>query len=245
MRTTLRLRATTCFALVPVPVIRLPSAPSLRETPLARAMRHSNEPEPGHVTRLLARAREGDADALDDLFPLVYETLKRISRRQLGRGTPPSTLSTTELVHETYMKLVPGTEVDWEDRHHFYSVAARAMRQVLVDRARRRMADKRGGNRKRVTLTDRHLTFRMRLPELLGLDEALNRLEDRSERLVRVVELRFFGGLTAREVAEVLDVSSRTVERDWTKARLFLHRELYPNAGNPAANGSDRLTGTT
>lgn len=200
----------------------------------------TEDPAPGHVTRLLLRAREGDAEALDELFPLVYERLKRISRRQLRRGGAPLTLDTTGLVHETYLKLVPGTEVSWEDRAHFFSVAARAMRQVLIDRARRRAADKRGGDRKRVTLADRHLSFRMPLDRLLALDQALGRLEARSERLGMVVELRFFGGMTSAEVARVLDVSTRTVERDWTKARLFLHRELFPeeaqDAGGPASD---------
>lgn len=199
-------------------------------------------PDPGRVTRLLARAREGDAEALDELFPLVYETLKGISRRQLRSRGAGCTLSTTELVHEAYFKLVPGTGVEWRDRKHFHAVAARAMRQVLVDRARRRTADKRGGDRTRVTLTDRHLKFRMRLDELVALDEALERLEARNERLGKVVELRFFGGMTAGEAAEVLGVSTRTVERDWTKARLFLHRELYPN-GASEADGSDSRPG--
>lgn len=203
-------------------------------------MRHSDEPEPGRVTRLLARARQGDDDALHELFPLVYETLKRISRGQLRSRGGECTLCTTELVHEAYMKLVPGTGVDWGDRGHFYSVAARAMRQVLVDHARRRTAEKRGGERKRVTLTDRHLKFRMPLIELVALDEALDRLETRSQRLGKVVELRFFGGLTTREVADHLDVSTRTVQRDWTKARLFLHREVYPNGGADANGGDPR-----
>jgi len=203
----------------------------------------SGNTEPGEVTRLLARAREGDEGALDALFPLVYQTLKRISRRQLRKGGGPPTLCTTELVHEAYMKLVPGTGIEWGDRKHFYSVAARAMRQVLVDRARRRMAEKRGGERTRVPLTDRHLELRMPLVELVALDEALDRLETRSERLGKVVELRFFGGLTTRELADVLDVSPRTVERDWTKARLFLHRELHPDGGVGAGEGPDSLAG--
>lgn len=197
--------------------------------------RGAQDSEPGRVTRLLARAREGDPEAFDELFPMIYETLKGISRRQLRDRGVSSTLDTTGLVHETYMKLFPGTEVDWENRAHFFSVTARAMRQVLVDRARRRRAEKRGGDRKRVTLTDRHLQFRVDLDELLALDQALDRLETASERLGRVVELRFFGGMTSAEVGEVLDVSTRTVERDWTKARLFLHRELYPDR-DPDAN---------
>lgn len=201
----------------------------------------ARDPEPGQVTRLLLRAREGDTGALDEFFPLVYETLRRISRAQL-RGSPSPTLDTAGLVHEAYMKLLPGTDVAWEDRAHFFSVAARAMRQVLVDRARRRAASKRGGDRKRVPLADRHLRFRMPLDDLLAVEEALTRLEARNERLGKVVELRFFGGLTTSETAEILDVSTRTVQRDWTKARLFLHRELHPD-GRSEAEGSDPRCG--
>lgn len=202
-------------------------------------MAHSaQDSERGEVTRILARASEGDTSALDELFPLVYETLKRISRRQLRGPGAAATLDTTDLVHEAYVKLVPGTDVEWQDRTHFFSVAARGMRQVLIDRARRRSAEKRGGDRRRVTLVERHLRFRMPLDELLALDEALHRLEARSQRQAEVVELRFFGGMSTAEVAAALDVSTRTVERDWTKARLFLHRELYPD-DSPEANGSN------
>lgn len=188
----------------------------------------SETPEPGQVTSLLHAMRKGDRAAFDRLLPLVYDTLKQISRRQLRGRRPGVELRTTELVHETYLKLADQGEADWEDRAHFYAVAARAMRQVLVDEARRRGALKRGGDRRRVTLTGRHLRFRMRPVEILALDEALDRLDALNERQRRVVELRFFAGLSEREIAGTLDVSTRTVERDWVKARLFLHRELHP-----------------
>lgn len=185
-------------------------------------------PEPGRITRLLEAMREGDPSAFDRLLPLVYDVLKDISRRQLRRGWDDAELRTTELVHETYLKMADQDRAGWEDRAHFYAVAARAMRQVLVDEARRQGAAKRGGDRRRVTLTGRHLRFRMRPVEILALDEALDRLDALNERQRRVVELRFFAGLTEREIAGTLDVSTRTIERDWVKARLFLHRELHP-----------------
>jgi len=165
--------------------------------------------------------------------PLVYQTLKRISRRQLRTRGGTSTLDTTDLVHEAYLKLTSRAPVDWRDRTHFYSVAARAMRQVLVDHARKRGARKRGGDRRRVPLTEETVGAVEDVDDLLALDEAMERLETRSRRLAKVVELRFFGGMTMAEVARTLGVSTRTVERDWTKARLILHRELFPDVSPP------------
>lgn len=188
---------------------------------------------PGEITRLLQDVRDGDTAAFDRLLPLVYESLKDISRRQLRRRGGDAELRTTELVHETYLKMAGQDWADWRDRAHFYSVAARAMRQILVDHARRVGAAKRGGDRRRVTLAGRHLRVRMRPVEVLALDEALDELDARSQRLRRVVELRFFGGMAEREIAAALGVSTRTVERDWVKARLFLHRRLHPD-GEPA-----------
>lgn len=185
--------------------------------------------ETGAVTELLHKVRHGDSAAFDRLVPLVYDRLKQIARRQLRRRGFGLTLSTTELVHETYLKMVPQMPVDWEDRTHFFGVAARAMRQVLVDYARKQNAQKRGGDWQRISLTTPHLAFEMRIEELLALDQALDTLDELNARLRKVVELRFFGGMTTKEIAEVLDVSTRTVERDWVKAKLFLHRELYPD----------------
>lgn len=188
-------------------------------------------PSPGEITRLLREVRGGDRSAFDRLLPLVYDSLREISRRQLRRRGGDVELRTTELVHETYLKMAGQGWADWEDRTHFFAVAARAMRQILVDHARRRGAAKRGGDRRPVTLKGRHVQFRIRPVELLAIDEALDRLDALNERLRRVVELRFFGGMTEREVAAALDVSTRTVERDWVKARLFLHRQLHPEGG--------------
>lgn len=185
--------------------------------------------EAAAITDLLHKVGNGNAGAFDRLLPLVYDRLKQIARRQLRRRGFGLTLSTTELVHETYLKMVSQVPVDLEDRAHFFGVAARAMRQVLVDHARKQNAQKRGGNWQRITLTGAQVSFELRIDELLALDQALDKLDAMNERQRKVVEYRFFGGMTEKEVADVLDVSTRTVERDWVKARLFLHRELYPD----------------
>lgn len=182
---------------------------------------------PADVTQLLHDAREGDARAFDRLWPLVYDELKRIAQAQLRGERPGHTLYTTGLVHEAYLKLADGPEVAWQSRAHFFSIAARAMRQILIDYARRRNAEKRGGDRDRTTLTSKHLPFEVRLDELIALDDALDRLDALDERLRRVVEMRFFGGMTEKEVGEVLGLSARTVQRDWAKARAWLYSELY------------------
>lgn len=180
---------------------------------------------PGRVTRLLRAAREGDRAALDRLLPVVYDELRGLAAYQLRRERSGHTLHATALVHEAYMKLAGGGSVPARDRAHFLSIAARAMRQVLVDYARRRQAEKRGGGWHRTTLGEGDQAVEFRPAELLALDRALETLEERQRR---VVELRFFGGLEETEIAEALDVSARTVRRDWVKARAWLYRELYP-----------------
>ena len=162
----------------------------------------------------------------DGLYPLVYDELKRLAHRHLrARGGTP-TISTTELVHETFLKLDGGGAAAWDGRAHFFGTASRAMRQVLVDFARRRQTAKRGGALRRVSLSDVAGTLDVQLDEILALDVALQQLDAVDDRLRRVVELRFFAGLPVRDVAETLGVTTRTVERDWLKARLFLLREL-------------------
>jgi len=156
---------------------------------------------------------------------VVYEELKRIAHGHLRANAHP-TLSTTELVHEAYLKLGRGPDSGWEGRAHFFGAAVRAMRQVLVDFARRRKAAKRGGALRRVSLGEADGALDMQIDEILALDSALVQLDAVNERLRRIVELRFFGGLGQDEVAAMLGVTTRTVERDWTKARLFLMREL-------------------
>lgn len=167
----------------------------------------------------------------DDLYRLAYDELKRMARHHLRVGEQSATLSTTELVHESFLKLRAGSASDWKGRAHFFGAASRAMRQVLVDFARRRRAEKHGGGVTRVSLTDGDAALQIELDEILALDAALDRLAAMDERLRQIVELRFFGGFSEREVSELLGVTTRTVERNWLKARLFLLRELRPPVG--------------
>jgi RNA polymerase sigma-70 factor (ECF subfamily) len=182
-------------------------------------------PADDDVTALLLAWREGEAGALDRLFPLVYAELRRIARRQLARERAGHTLDTIALVNEAYLKLVDQPRVHWQDRAHFLRVAAWAMRQVLVDHARRHQAMRRGGDLDRVPL-DEEVALAEREDRLLALDDALEGLAAVDERLSRVVECRYFGGLTEAETAEALGVTSRTVRRDWVKARKWLSLEL-------------------
>lgn len=186
------------------------------------------ENQPGKITRLLQDVKAGDSEAFDRLMPLVYDELQEIARRQLRGERSNHTLDTSALTHEVYLKLVDQSQVDWKNRAHFFDLAARAMRQILIDYARKRNAEKRGGDWTRTTLSTRNLRVDVQMGELLGLDEGLRRLQKMDERASRVVELRFFGGMTEDAVAEVLDVSTRTVQRDWRKARAWLYKELYP-----------------
>jgi RNA polymerase sigma factor (TIGR02999 family) len=178
------------------------------------------------ITQLLLDAREGGAAALDRLFPIVYERLRDIAHAHLGRDGTGRTVSTTALVHEAYLKLVDAERVQWQDRNHFFSLASRAMRQILIDYARRHSASRRGGELHRVDLDDVQIAVVERAATLLALDEALTRLAAFSPRLAQVVELRFFGGLTEEEAAKVLGVTDRTVRREWIKARGWLQQEL-------------------
>ena len=178
----------------------------------------------GDVTQLLQAVREGDSRALDRLVPLVYEELRDLARRELYRERQGHTLHATALVHEAYLKLA-GSGMPASDRAHFLAIASRAMRQVLVDHARRRKAVKRGGEMVCTTLTDGGARVEVRPDELIALDEALEQLDPRQRQ---IVEFRFFAGMEEREVAEVLGVSDRTVRREWVKARAWLYRAMYP-----------------
>ncbi|MCA9726854.1 MAG: sigma-70 family RNA polymerase sigma factor [Candidatus Eisenbacteria bacterium] len=180
------------------------------------------------MTRLLHELRDGSRTALDQIFPQVYAELRAIAQRELGREHQRRTIEATALVHEAYCKLVDQAKVDWQDRNHFFAVAARAMRQALVDAARERLAQKRGGDWERVTFSGVGPGFEIPLRELVALDRALDRLEQMEPRLRQVVELRYFAGLTAEETASVLEVTERTVQRDWIKARAWLYKEIYP-----------------
>lgn len=159
-------------------------------------------------------------------MPLVYEELKRIAHNHLRAERHDHTLDTTALVHETYLRLVDQTRVQWQDRAHFFAVASTLMRRILVDYARRHGRAKRGGERRRVPLDATQLSVEDEVERLVALDDALRRLASLDERLCRVVECRFFGGLTEEETAEVLHVTTRTVERYWAKAKALLYMEL-------------------
>jgi RNA polymerase sigma factor (TIGR02999 family) len=183
-------------------------------------------PADGHeITSALATMRSGDRSAFDQLLPLVYEMLRRMARRHLGDRVD-HTLGATGLVHEAWLKLVDTSRGDWTDRAHFFRVASIAMRQILIGYARARARGRRGGSFKRVTLGDDTASTEDRATALVELDEALERLASLDERLVRVVECRFFAGLSEEETAAALGVTERTVRRDWVKARALLHELL-------------------
>lgn len=182
--------------------------------------------EPGDVTELLQSISDGSANAADLLFPRVYDELKHIAAVRLRSERAGHTLSSTALVHEAYMKLVNQDRVVWQNRAHFFAVAARAMRRVLLDHAIARKAEKRGGGAPMVTLGSDSVAQESNVEDVIAVDEALSRLAELDERQARVVELRFFGGMKLEEIAEVLDVSLASVNRDWRLARAFLTNEL-------------------
>jgi RNA polymerase sigma factor (TIGR02999 family) len=177
------------------------------------------------VSALLADLRAGRREALDEMLPIVYQELRRTARREL-RQRPNDTLSATALVNELYLKLAGAARADWRDRAHFLAVSAIAMRHILVDRARRRTAGKRGGRDGAITLHDHLAAERDEAESLLELHDALDRLAAVDDRLARVVECRFFGGMTEPETARALGVTERTVARDWVKARGWLYQRL-------------------
>jgi RNA polymerase sigma-70 factor (ECF subfamily) len=193
---------------------------------------------PAPVTQLLRRWQEGDRTALDLLIPLVYDELHRIASRYLAREWREGALQTTALVNEAYLKLVDQRQVDWQNRAQFFAIAAQLIRRILVDDARRRLREKRGGDAPRVSLEDG-----MGLPapegggvdaiDVIAVDRALQRLESTDAGLAKVVELRFFSGMTVEETASVLQVSAATIKRDWAVAKAFLYRELTGGTPQP------------
>ncbi len=174
---------------------------------------------------MLVGVRAGDQSALNKLLPLVYDELRNIASSYLSREHSRGTIQTSDLVHEAYIRLADA-DVSWQNRAHFFGIAARSMRQILVDYARRRNAEKRGGGMTRVTLNDSVLVMDEDFSRMLMLDDALLRLEQVDARLCKVVELRYFSGLTVEETAEVLSVSMRTVENDWNLAKAWLFRTM-------------------
>jgi RNA polymerase sigma factor (TIGR02999 family) len=183
------------------------------------------------ITQLLLQLSLGRREALDRLIPMVYEELRSLAHLQLRRERPGHTLNTSALVNEAYLKLINVREVQWRDRAHFFAMSARLMRRVLIDYARARKRDKRGGDVVVVTLEDAMGITGDRADDLVALDDALARLEAISERQCRVVEYRCFAGLSVEETAAVLQTSPATVKRDWAFARAWLNRELEPPGG--------------
>jgi RNA polymerase sigma factor (TIGR02999 family) len=186
-------------------------------------MNASNGPD---ITQILKRASTGDDSAVNRLMPLVYDELRALAETYLKQERPDHTLQATALVHEAYVRLIRQQDVEWRNRAHFFAVAAQAIRRILVDHARAHQRAKRGGEHQRVQLDEGIALAAERDLDLLALDEAMDKLAILNERQSRIVELRFFGGLTLKEAAEVLNVSPRTVDGDWSMARAWLRREL-------------------
>jgi RNA polymerase sigma-70 factor (ECF subfamily) len=178
------------------------------------------------VTELLQRWKSGDEEALDRLTPLVYDQLHRLAHQYLRRERRGHTLQTSALVNEAYLRLVDHRSVDWQSRAHFFAVSATVMRRILVDYARQRTSEKRGGAFQQITLDDNLTVTRKRAAELVALDEAIETLNTLHPRRSKVVELRYFGGLNNKEASAVLNVSETTIERDWRFAKAWLYREL-------------------
>ncbi len=182
------------------------------------------------ITQLLKQWRGGDQTALDQLMPLVYDELHRLAQRAMRHEQPNHTLQTTALINEAYLRMCGMPQIQWQDRAHFFAVAARVMRFLLVDHARAQGYAKRGGGIQRVELDEAAVYAPERSADLLALDDALNHLAVVDEKKSRIVELRYFGGLTIEEVAEVLGVAVVSVKREWAKAKLWLYRELQSDA---------------
>lgn len=191
-----------------------------------RSRTSSNDAQTSETTQLLRAWAEGDRGALERLTPRVYRTLRRIAGYQLKNERAGNSMQATALVHEAYLELIDVTNVDWQHRAHFFAVSAEIMRHILIDRARKRIAAKRGAAAERVNLDELPDLSGGRAKELIALDDALNALATNDARKARVVELRFFGGLSVDETAAVLAVSPETVMRDWKFARSWLHAEL-------------------
>ena len=193
-----------------------------------------------NITKLLVDWRNGDQEALDQLMPLVYEELRRMANHYMRNERKGHTLQTSALVNEAYLRLVDHENIDWQNRSHFFGLAAQAMRRILVDHARSRNYQKRGGNAERVSLDEAANFAEERATELIALDEALQELAKLDPRKSRIVEMRYFGGLTGEETAEVLGISTATVARDWETAKAWLLRELSrtESMARPAANTS-------
>jgi RNA polymerase sigma factor (TIGR02999 family) len=184
-----------------------------------------NAQEQVGVTRLLVQWADGDRQAMEDLLPLVYDELRRLAGSYLRRENPGHTLQNTALVHEAYLRLVD-QEVSWQSRAHFFGIAAQMMRRILVDHARTKNAAKRGDGACRVTLDEALVSTESRDVDVLALDQAMNKLAELDKQQSQIVELRFFGGLSIEDTAEILKISPATVKRDWAMAKAWLYREM-------------------
>lgn len=184
------------------------------------------------ITMLLSKLTRGNKDAGEKLMPLVYDELRRLARRYMRKERQDHTLQATALVHEAYLKLVRQRAVDWQSRSHFFGIAAQLMRRILVDHARNHLREKRGGIKEILPLDEALVFSPERSEELMKLDEALDRLSKLDARQSRIVELRYFGGMSVEETSEVLGVSPKTVKRDWSVAKAWLHGELRRTDGN-------------
>jgi RNA polymerase sigma factor (TIGR02999 family) len=193
---------------------------------------------PGEVTRLLDQIGHGDKEAMNQLLPLVYDELHRLARLYFQRERGDHTLQPTALVHEAYLRLVDQRVAHWESRGHFMGVAATLMRRILLDYARRHQAQRRGGPQQKLMLEDTMALTEQRGVDLIALDESLLRLAELDPKQARMVELRYFGGLSVEETAEVLGVSPATVKRSWNSARAYLYRDLVGDSGEPGALGA-------
>jgi len=187
---------------------------------------HQMTPDPTHVTALLKRLSDGDQSALAEVMPLIYNELHHLASSYLRRERPDHTLQTTALVHEAYLRLVDQKDVHWKSRDHFFAVAAQAMRRILVDYARRHRAVKRGGSLPKVALEETVAFSEEQFENLLMLDPLLTRLASIDPQEVRIIELRFFGGLSVEETAAVMNISPTTVKREWNVAKKWLAREM-------------------
>ena len=183
-------------------------------------------PAPQKLTELLIAWSNGSREALDDLFPLVYDELRQIARRYMRRERQGHTLQTSALVNDAYLRLIDQRQVRWQNRAHFFAIAAQMMRRILVDHARAHRYEKRGGGAVKVPLEEAALVMGEKSAEIVALDEALKSLAEVDERRARVVELRYFGGLSNDEIGEVLDISANTVMRDWKMARAWLYEQM-------------------
>jgi RNA polymerase sigma-70 factor (ECF subfamily) len=181
---------------------------------------------PSEVTQLLINWSRGDRTALDELIPLVETELRRLARHYMARESPDHTLQTSALINEAYIKLIDQQNVPWQNRAHFFAVAAKVMRHILVDHARKHGYAKRGGGARRIPLDDAVARIDQKATELVALDDALNTLAVLDPRKSQIIELRFFGGLSIEETAEVMKISSPTVQREWRSAKAWLRREL-------------------